>query len=145
MTGLLMGEYQHTFDTKQRLIIPAKFRDQLGSQFVVTRGLDGCLFGYPMSEWQLLEQKLKALPLTKRDARAFVRFLYSAATVCTLDKQGRINIPDPLVKYADLSKKCMVVGVSNRLEIWDSDRWDAYNADTADNFDEIAEDLNIDF
>ncbi|MDM8266946.1 division/cell wall cluster transcriptional repressor MraZ [Limosilactobacillus pontis] len=142
---MLMGEYQHTLDTKQRLIIPAKFRDQLGSQFVVTRGLDGCLFGYPMSEWQLLEQKLKALPLTKRDARAFVRFLYSAATVCTLDKQGRINIPDPLVKYADLSKKCMVVGVSNRLEIWDSDRWDAYNADTADNFDEIAEDLNIDF
>ncbi len=141
----MMGEYQHTLDTKQRLIIPAKFRDQLGSQFVVTRGLDGCLFGYPMSEWQLLEQKLKALPLTKRDARAFVRFLYSAATVCTLDKQGRINIPDPLVKYADLSKKCMVVGVSNRLEIWDSDRWDAYNADTADNFDEIAEDLNIDF
>ena len=140
-----MGEYQHTLDTKQRLIIPAKFRDQLGSQFVVTRGLDGCLFGYPMSEWQLLEQKLKALPLTKRDARAFVRFLYSAATVCTLDKQGRINIPDPLVKYADLSKKCMVVGVSNRLEIWDSDRWNAYNADTADNFDEIAEDLNIDF
>ena len=140
-----MGEYQHTLDTKQRLIIPAKFRDQLGSQFVVTRGLDGCLFGYPMSEWQLLEQKLKALPLTKHDARAFVRFLYSAATVCTLDKQGRINIPDPLVKYADLSKKCMVVGVSNRLEIWDSDRWDAYNADTADNFDEIAEDLNIDF
>ena len=140
-----MGEYQHTLDTKQRLIIPAKFRDQLGSQFVVTRGLDGCLFGYPMSEWQLLEQKLKALSLTKRDARAFVRFLYSAATVCTLDKQGRINIPDPLVKYADLSKKCMVVGVSNRLEIWDSDRWDAYNADTADNFDEIAEDLNIDF
>lgn len=140
-----MGEYQHTLDTKQRLIIPAKFRDQLGSQFVVTRGLDECLFGYPMSEWQLLEQKLKALPLTKRDARAFVRFLYSAATVCTLDKQGRINIPDPLVKYADLSKKCMVVGVSNRLEIWDSDRWDAYNADTADNFDEIAEDLNIDF
>lgn len=140
-----MGEYQHTLDTKQRLIIPAKFRDQLGSQFVVTRGLDGCLFGYPMSEWQLLEQKLKALPLTKRDARAFVRFLYSAATVCTLDKQGRINIPDPLVKYAGLSKKCMVVGVSNRLEIWDSDRWDAYNADTADNFDEIAEDLNIDF
>ena len=141
----MMGEYQHTLDTKQRLIIPAKFRDQLGSQFVVTRGLDGCLFGYPMSEWQLLEQKLKALSLTKRDARAFVRFLYSAATVCTLDKQGRINIPDPLVKYADLSKKCMVVGVSNRLEIWDSDRWDAYNADTADNFDEIAEDLNIDF
>lgn len=140
-----MGEYQHTLDTKQRLIIPAKFRDQLGSQFVVTRGLDGCLFGYPMSEWQLLEQKLKALPLTKRDARAFVRFLYSAATVCTLDKQGRINLPSPLCQYAHLSKKCMVIGVSNRLEIWDRDRWDDYNADTADNFDEIAEDLNIDF
>lgn len=145
MTGLLMGEYQHALDAKQRLIIPAKFRDQLGSQFVVTRGLDGCLFGYPMSEWQLLEQKLKALPLTKRDARAFVRFLYSAATVCVLDKQGRINLPAPLCKYADLHKQCMVVGVSNRLEIWDRDRWDAYNADTADNFDEIAEDLNIDF
>ncbi|MGM9907127.1 division/cell wall cluster transcriptional repressor MraZ [Limosilactobacillus sp.] len=142
---MLMGEYQHALDAKQRLIIPAKFRDQLGSQFVVTRGLDGCLFGYPMSEWQLLEQKLKSLPLTKRDARAFVRFLYSAATVCVLDKQGRINLPAPLCKYADLHKQCMVVGVSNRLEIWDRDRWDAYNADTADNFDEIAEDLNIDF
>ena len=145
MTGLLMGEYQHTLDTKQRLIIPAKFRDQLGGQFVVTRGLDGCLFGYPMAEWRALEEKLKTLPLTKRDARAFVRFLYSAATVCVIDKQGRINIPDPLCQYAKLSKKCMVVGVSNRLEIWDCDRWNEYNSTTADNFDEIAEDLNIDF
>lgn len=140
-----MGEYQHTLDAKQRLIIPAKFREQLGGQFVVTRGLDGCLFGYPMDEWRVLEQKLKALPLTKRDARAFVRFLYSAATVCPLDKQGRINIPDPLCRYAQLKKKCMVVGISNRLEIWDCDRWNDYNANAAENFDDIAEDLNIDF
>ena len=117
-----MGEFTHTIDSKGRLIIPAKFREQLGAHFIVTRGLDGCLFGYPLNEWAILEQKLKALPLTKRDARAFVRFLYSAATDCEIDKQGRINIPITLRTHASLEKKCVIVGVSNRLEIWSAER-----------------------
>ena len=104
-----MGEFTHTIDSKGRLIIPAKFREQLGAHFIVTRGLDGCLFGYPLNEWAILEQKLKALPLTKRDARAFVRFLYSAATDCEIDKQGRINIPITLRTHASLEKKCLIV------------------------------------
>lgn len=142
---MLMGQFQHTLDTKGRLIIPAKFRDQLGNKFIITWGLDGCLFGYPLGEWALLEQKLKALPLTKRDARAFVRLMYSSATECELDRQGRINIPQVLRNYAHLTKKCMVIGVANRFEIWDEDRWTSYSQVTADDFDKIAEELNIDF
>ena len=133
---MLMGEFTHTIDSKGRLIIPAKFREQLGAHFIVTRGLDGCLFGYPLNEWAILEQKLKALPLTKRDARA---------TDCEIDKQGRINIPITLRTHASLEKKCVIVGVSNRLEIWSAERWNKFTSETADNFDEIAEDLNIDF
>ncbi|MBA2914047.1 division/cell wall cluster transcriptional repressor MraZ [Limosilactobacillus frumenti] len=142
---MFMGEFKHSIDAKGRLIIPAKFRDQLDGHFIVTRGLDGCLFGYPMAEWQQMEEKLKTLPLTKRDARAFVRFLYSAATECDIDKQGRINIPDTLCAHADLTKKCVVVGVSNRIEIWSEDRWQQFTSTTANDFDEIAEDLNIEF
>lgn len=142
---MFMGEFKHSIDSKGRLIIPAKFRDQLNGHFVVTRGLDGCLFGYPDSEWQQMQEKLKALPLTKRDARAFVRFLYSAATDCDIDKQGRINIPSTLCEHADLTKKCVVVGVSNRIEIWSEERWQKFTDATANDFDEIAEDLNIDF
>lgn len=142
---MFMGEFKHSIDAKGRLIIPAKFRDQLDGHFIVTRGLDGCLFGYPMAEWQQMEEKLKTLPLTKRDARAFVRFLYSAATECDIDKQGRINIPDTLCAHADLTKKCVIVGVSNRIEIWSEDRWQQFTSTTANDFDEIAEDLNIEF
>lgn len=142
---MFMGEFKHSIDAKGRLIIPAKFRDQLNGHFVVTRGLDGCLFGYPMAEWQQMEEKLRTLPLTKRDARAFVRFLYSAATECDIDKQGRINIPDTLCSHADLTKKCVIVGVSNRIEIWSEERWQQFTSTTANDFDEIAEDLNIEF
>lgn len=142
---MFMGKFKHSIDAKGRLIIPAKFRDQLNGHFVVTRGLDGCLFGYPMAEWQQMEEKLRTLPLTKRDARAFVRFLYSAATECDIDKQGRINIPDTLCSHADLTKKCVIVGVSNRIEIWSEERWQQFTSTTANDFDEIAEDLNIEF
>lgn len=100
-----MGEYRHTIDAKGRLIVPAKFREQLGDSFVVTRGMDGCLFGYTQEEWNILETKLQKLPLTKKDARAFVRFFYSAATECEIDKQGRINIPKSLRTHAALQKK----------------------------------------
>lgn len=141
-----MGEYRHTVDSKGRLIIPAKFRDELGPQFVITRGMDGCLFGYPLTEWNNLEEKLRQLPLTKKNARAFVRFFYSAATECEFDKQGRINIPKTLRTHAALNKKCVVVGVSNRFEIWSEERWDEFSDDVEENFDEIAEDMmDIDF
>lgn len=142
---MLMGEYQHSIDSKGRLIIPTKFRSQLGDHFVITRGLDGCLFGYPASEWQALEAKLNHLPLTKRDARAFVRFFYSAATECELDKQGRVNIPSTLIKHAAIDKKCVIVGVSNRFEIWSAERWNKFADEAEQNFDQLAEDMDIDF
>ncbi|MGX7059448.1 division/cell wall cluster transcriptional repressor MraZ [Vagococcus humatus] len=141
---MFMGEFQHNIDTKGRLIIPAKFRDELGAQFVITRGMDGCLFGYPLTEWQKLEKKLQSLPLTKKDARAFVRFFYSAATETELDKQGRVTLPLTLREYATLTKNCVIIGVSNRIEIWNEEKWQEFSAATAENFDEIAETM-IDF
>ncbi|AUJ32352.1 MAG: division/cell wall cluster transcriptional repressor MraZ [Liquorilactobacillus nagelii] len=141
---MLMGEFHHAIDSKGRLIIPAKFREQLADQFVLTRGMDGCLFGYPASEWQQLEEKLQQLPLTKRDARAFVRFFYSAATECEFDHQGRIVIPKSLRQHAELTKKCVVVGVSNRFEIWSEERWNKFSEQAEENFDDIAENM-IDF
>lgn len=139
-----MGEFQHTIDTKGRLIMPAKLREKLGEKFVVTRGLDGCLFGYPLSEWAVLEAKLNEMPLAKKDARTFVRFFYSAATECELDKQGRINLPISLRNHGNLTKNCVIVGVSNRIEIWDEERWNAFSEEAEENFDEIAESM-IDF
>ncbi len=139
-----MGEHQHSIDDKGRLIIPAKFRDELGSTFIVTRGLDNCLFVYPMSEWSVLEQKLKALPLMKSDARAFTRFFFSGATECELDKQGRVNLPKHLCEYAKLDKDCMVLGVSSRVEIWSKETWSGYYEQSEQAFNEIAEKL-VDF
>lgn len=138
---MFMGEYHHNLDAKGRLIVPAKFREQLGANFVLTRGMDGCLFGYPDSEWQALQEKLAQLPLTKKDARTFVRFLYSAATECELDRQGRINIPKPLMDHAGLAKECVLVGVANRIEVWSSERWNNFADSAADDFDEISENL----
>ncbi|MTI81416.1 MAG: division/cell wall cluster transcriptional repressor MraZ [Firmicutes bacterium] len=136
---MFMGEYSHTVDTKGRLIIPARFREGLGDSFVVTKGLDNCLFVYPQQEWAALEQKLKSLPFTRADARAFVRFFFSGASECELDKQGRILIPANLREYAQLSKEVMVLGVSSRVEIWSRERWDEYNTSAEENFEEIAE------
>lgn len=142
--AVFMGEYQHSIDEKGRMIIPAKFRDALGPTFVITRGLDQCLFVYPMEEWNALEQKLKSLPLMKSDARAFTRFFFSGAAECELDKQGRVNIPNNLVEYAKLEKDCVVLGVSNRVEIWSKPVWDGYYKESEDSFNEIAEKL-VDF
>ncbi|MCA1029968.1 division/cell wall cluster transcriptional repressor MraZ [Bacillus timonensis] len=138
---MFMGEYHHNIDTKGRMIIPAKFREALGDSFVLTRGLDQCLFGYPLEEWKLLEDKLKTLPLTKKDARAFTRFFFSGAIDCELDKQGRINIASPLLSYAKLEKECVVIGVSNRIEIWSKTNWEEYFANSEDSFSEIAENM----
>ena len=138
---MFMGEYQHTVDTKGRLIIPAKFRDDLGDGFVITRGLDHCLFGYPIGEWRKLEEKLKELPMTKKDARAFARFFFSGATEVEIDKQGRINIPSTLIQHANLEKECVVVGVSSKIEIWSKDAWENYFSEAEESFDEIAENM----
>ncbi|MEO4053624.1 division/cell wall cluster transcriptional repressor MraZ [Solibacillus sp. CAU 1738] len=138
---MFMGEYQHSVDVKGRLIIPSKFRDLLGETFVITRGLDNCIFGYPMDEWRKLEEKLKDLPMTKKDARAFARFFFSGATEVDLDKQGRMNIPSTLVTYAHLEKECVILGVSSRIEIWAKESWDKYYDESEESFNEIAENM----
>lgn len=143
---MFMGEFEHNIDTKGRIIVPAKFREGLGEQFVLTRGLDECLFAYPLNEWKLLEEKLKKLPLTKKDARAFTRFFFSGAVECEIDKQGRINIPAPLRKYAGLDKECTVIGVSNRVEFWSNGQWETYFEESEQSFTEIAENMmDLDF
>ncbi|MFW6287800.1 MAG: division/cell wall cluster transcriptional repressor MraZ [bacterium] len=135
---MFMGEYQHNMDSKGRVIIPAKFRDELGDNFVATRGLDNCLFVYPMNEWAVLEEKLTSLPLTSKNARTFVRFFFSGATECTLDKQGRISIPSNLRDYAELSKETVIIGLANRIELWSKERWDSYLDDAEDSYEDIA-------
>jgi len=141
---MFMGEFSHSLDTKGRLIIPAKFRKGLGDNFVATRGLDNCIFVYPMDEWKKLEEKIRQLPLTKSDARAFSRFFLSGATECELDKQGRISLPVNLRSYAYLEKDAVVIGVSNRLEIWSQELWDKYQQRAEDSFENIAEEI-VDF
>ena len=139
-----MGEYKHNLDTKGRITVPSKFRELLDGQFVITRGLDRCLFAYTEEEWSRIEEKLKTLPLTKKDARKFTRLFFSGAVTVEIDKQGRINIPQNLREYARLLKDCTVIGVSSRIEIWDSAAWEDFYTESEDNFEEIAEDL-IDF
>lgn len=138
---MFMGEHVHTIDLKGRIIIPAKFREHLNDGFILTRGMDGCLFGYPPQEWIQFEEKLKKLSIAKKDARAFTRFFFSGATEVNIDKQGRINIPTTLRQHAALEKECVIIGVSNRIEIWAQDRWDDYFTMSEDAFNEIAENL----
>lgn len=138
---MFMGEFQHSLDEKGRLIIPAKFREALGPSFVVTRGLDHCLFLYPQAEWQNLESKLKTLPLTNANARAFVRFFFSGANECELDKQGRILVPPNLREYAKLERDAVVIGVSNRVEVWAKSEWETYSGQADESFESIAEQI----
>lgn len=137
-----MGEYHHNLDTKGRLIIPAKFRDQIGNKVVFTRGMEGCIFGYPIDEWQKIESKMSQLPLTKRSARKFTRLFYSGAMETEFDKQGRVTLTTTLKLHAALSKECVIVGVSNRIEIWSKTRWDDFSDEANENYDDIAEDLD---
>lgn len=138
---MLMGEFHHNIDDKGRLTLPAKFREELGDNFIITRGLDKCLFVYSISEWEKISNMLNKLPFTKSDARSVMRFIYSGATAVEFDKQGRINITSPLITYADLKKECVIIGVGDRLEIWSSDKWnDFYNANE-DRLSDIAETL----
>ena len=134
---MFMGEYNHTIDSKGRLIIPSKFRETLGDEFVVTKGLDGCLFVYDNKEWSAFEEKLKSLPLTNKDARQFVRFFLAGATLAEVDKQGRILVPANLREFAGLEKEVVLVGVASRVEIWSKTRWE--DAASYDDVEEIAE------
>ena len=136
---MFMGEFHHTIDSKGRIIVPSKFRQEIGESFVVTRGMDGCLFCYPMEQWNKLEAQLDKLPLTKKDARAFTRFFYSAATEVEFDKQGRVNLSAPLIKFSKLQKNCVIVGVSDRIEIWDEENWNKFNEEAEENFEDISE------
>ena len=132
-----MGEYNHTIDAKGRLISPSKFREALGEEFVVTKGLDGCLFVYDNKEWSAFEEKLKSLPLTNKDARQFVRFFLAGATLAEVDKQGRILIPGVLREFAALEKEVVLIGVASRVEIWSKERWE--QEASYDDVEEIAE------
>lgn len=138
---MFLGEYNHNLDTKGRVAIPAKFRDQLEAGAIITRGLDNCLFVFTKAEWESLAQKLMALPLAQANSRAFVRLMMSGATDVELDSQGRILIPEPLRKFAVLKKDLVITGLYNRIEVWDSDEWQRYKQKTESASDEIAERL----
>lgn len=138
---MFIGEHQHSLDEKGRIIIPSKFRADLGLEFVMTKGLDNCLFVYPKSEWEILEEKLKTLPLTNKDARAFVRFFFSGASESTLDKQGRVLIPANLREHSRLDKDAVIIGVSTRIEIWSKDYWDNYIDEDNLSYESIAESM----
>ena len=137
---MFMGEYHHNIDTKGRIVIPNKVRDDLGENFIVTRGLDGCLFLYPKTEWDSVIAKYKEIPDTK-NKRQFMRIFLSGATVCEYDKQGRINIPKPLVEYAKLVKDCIIIGVDEKLEIWSRDCWEKFISENEESLSDIADDL----
>lgn len=140
---MFYGEFQHTVDPKGRVIMPSTFREELGEKFILTKGLDECLFVYSMAEWINLEAKMKTLPLTNKDARAFVRFFFSGASQCEVDKQGRILIPQNLRTYAGLDKDIYIIGVSTRVEVWDKAKWENYNGDENLNPDSIAEKMSM--
>ena len=138
---MFMGEYHHSIDDKGRLIIPSKFRTELGDKFVITRGIENCLFAYPIERWETIVHKLESLPFTKKDARNFTRFFLSGATVAEFDKQGRINITSPLITYAGIQKDCVVIGTGDRLEIWAKDAWENFFISSSINMSDIAENL----
>ena len=138
---MLMGEYHHNIDEKNRLIIPSKFRFDLGEKFVITRGLEKCLFVYSLVEWENIVNRLRTLPFTKKDSRDFTRFFLSGAADCDLDKSGRVSITSPLVKYAGLTKDCVIIGANDRLEIWDKNSSNNFFISNQENFASIAENL----
>ena len=141
MITVFMSQYNHTIDAKGRVIIPAKFREKLGDSFVITKGLDGCLYGYAKEEWSAFEEKLGTLPITNKNSRQFTRFFLAGAAECELDKQGRILIPSVLREFAGLDKDVVLVGVASKIEIWSKERWDESNGEYETNMDDIAMNL----
>lgn len=137
---VFLGEYRHSIDNKGRIIIPSRLRNDLGNNFIITKGLDGCLFIYSQKEWDNIINKYKNLPDTK-DKRSFMRIFLSGASICDYDRQGRINIPQALIKYASIDKECVIVGVFDRLEIWSIESWNIYVNDNSSNLSNIADNL----
>lgn len=140
-TTMILGEYKHTLDIKGRMAIPAKFRSKFSTGAIITRGLDKCLFIFAAQEWEVLVQKIVALPLAQSNARAFSRLMLAGATDAEIDGQGRILIPDYLRTYAGLKKQAVITGLYNRIEVWDADAWSQYKSKTESASDEIAEKL----
>ncbi len=138
---MLMGEFHHNLDEKSRLIIPSKFRNELGEKAIITKGLDKCLFIYSENEWNKIVQKVSNLQFTKKNVRAFERSFIGGASLIEFDKQGRINITSPLVHYANINKECVIIGVNERLEIWSLEEFNNYMKENEENLDEIAEDI----
>ncbi len=138
---MFMGEYHHNIDDKNRLVIPSNYRSSLGESFVITRGIEKCLYIYTNKEWQNIVNKLNTLPFTKKDARTFIRTFFSAAASSTIDRQGRISISENQASYANLTKECVIIGVNDRLEIWSKENWDKFNAEYSEDLENIAEDL----
>ena len=139
---MLIGEFEHSLDAKGRLIMPAKLRETIGDKFVVTKGLDGCLFAFSLVEWLNFEEKLKSLPLSNRNSREFTRFFLSGATECEIDKQGRFLIPTNLRESANLQKEVVIIGVGTRIEIWDKEKWNSYNDENI-SVEDIAENMTM--
>ena len=133
---MFMGQYNHTIDTKGRVIVPSKFRERLGEEFVVTKGMDGCLFVYANEDWAVFEQKLTSLPLINKEARKFARFFLAGASQVEVDKQGRILIASNLREFAGLDKEVVLVGVGSRIEIWSLEKWEGMDFD--DDMDDIS-------
>ena len=140
---MLIGEYEHSLDAKGRLIMPAKLRTDMGEKFIITKGLDGCLFVFSQNEWSNFESKLKELPLTNKNARDFVRFFLSGATECEIDKQGRFLLVNTLREYAEITKEVIIIGVGTRLEIWNKDKWKKYNSNENISADTTAENMTM--
>ncbi len=138
---MLIGEFTHTLDTKKRLAIPAKFRKEIGERAIITRGFDKCIVLYPFKQWEILIQKLGELSLGQSDSRSLTRSLVGGATEVEFDSLGRILIPDHLKRYAELFQKVVVVGVANRLEIWDAGQWERYRKNIESKTDDLAEKL----
>ena len=138
---MLIGEYEHTIDAKGRLSMPSKLRRDMGEAFIVTKGLDGCLFAFSQDEWKNFETKLKSLPLSDKNARNFVRFFLAGATECEIDKQGRFLIPSNLREAGKLEKEAVIIGVGTRLEIWNKDIWNSKDEEIS--ADEIAENMTM--
>ena len=138
---MLIGEYSHSLDVKGRLIMPVKLREDMGENFIITTGLDGCLFGFSMSEWQKFEDKLKTLPITNKNARNFVRFFLSGATECELDKQGRFLIPGKLREVASLDRDVTIIGAGTRIEIWNKEKWEDHISEENLSIEEIEQNM----
>ena len=138
---MLIGQYEHTIDAKKRLALPAKFRGELGDTIIITRGIEGCLAVYTQAEWKIMSDKLATLTISQAEARSFTRMILAGAMEVVLDKLGRILVPDYLKDYAGLKKDVVVCGLSNRLEIWDAEKWDAYKKEAEKGVDEIVSKL----